>query len=130
MEKRVVTAKTILYVYGTLRTGEKDNLSVTKGMLFDVGSFPALLLSGPDDKLTDVILERIETNRPLTDYDQYEGYYPSHPEHSLYIRREFLDGWIYEFNNPCDNLLQIPSGDWLKHCEQHNKGRLFNRLSG
>lgn len=119
---------TILYAYGTLRTGRTDNLTSIKGKLYDLGSFPGLRLSSPDCTST-VIIERIVTEKPIDIFDMYEGYNPNDPASSFYLRHRFQDGWIYEFN---DRLLDSPAiehGCWLKHCEEKGKGKLYGRFS-
>lgn len=97
----------IIYAYGTLRPGKGDTLKVA-GQLYDLGWFPGIKLGG----LGEVVCEKIEI-KDLSAIDAYEGYIPSDPENSLYIRRPFLDGYIYEYNREVDPLSRIKSGDWL-----------------
>ena len=124
--------KTILYVYGTLRSGGDENLSIVRGRLYDFGPYPGLDLSCPEEDKIDVIVERIESDRPLVAFDLYEGYDEHRPEHSLYLRRPYKDGWLYEYNNISrhPNAVLVESGDWLKHCSFNDKGKLYGRLSG
>ena len=64
-----------------------------------------------------VTCELIEvTDEELERLDRYEGYRPSDPDNSLYIRRKLDWGpFIYEYNDPFGNLSEkdiVPSGDW------------------
>lgn len=100
----------ILYVYGTLRPGTGETFR-EKGTMYDIsGSFPGVVLGG-DDEFT---CERVEV-RSLDAIDRYEGYYPDDPKNSLYIRRPFKDGFIYEFNREVRPEMLVQSGDWLVH---------------
>ena len=106
-----------LFVYGTLRPGEADTVLV-KGQLFDLGWFPGIILGGTDD----VVCEKIEVS-DWQAVDRYEGYDPSCPEMSLYIRRPIrisddCEGFIYEFNNQVNPVKRIFSGDWLDYTKE------------
>ena len=123
---------TVLYAYGTLRTGKQDaTLTTIRGRLFDLGSYPGLILNDPPHPdAVDVVLERIETDRRLDVFDLYEGYDPNEPTSSLYIRRQFLDGWVYEYNMSLfGHYRPIPSGDWLEHIKEKDVSYpLFGRF--
>lgn len=103
-------------VYGTLRPGTARKVTVPAKM-FDLGAFPGVKLGEGR-----VVCELVEVDDDtLQDLDRYEGYYEEAPEHSLYVRRRFVDdeqgvdAWIYEYNEgPCDRSL-VPSGDWLEY---------------
>lgn len=102
----------ILYVYGTLRPGKAEIYRVV-GSLYDLGWFPGIKLDGANE----VICERIE----ITDWDavdRYEGFMPSEPENSLYIRRPFMDGFIYEYNQEAHRAQRVVTGDWLDYTSQ------------
>jgi len=102
-----------LYVYGTLRPNTGETVEVS-GVLYDLGHFPGIRLGGPGK----VVCEKIEIPDE-TRFDQYEGYFPDDHEASLYIRRPFMDGFIYEFNRfPVSDDKIIHSGDWLEHKKQ------------
>lgn len=102
-------------VYGTLRPGLGETVQVP-GKLYDLGWYPGIKLG--DDPDTSVTCEVIEVdNVRLEKLDSYEGYVPSSPEQSLYLRT-YLDqfgAWIYVYNSSVDNYEAIESGDWLQH---------------
>lgn len=101
-----------VYVYGTLRPNRGDTVFIP-GKMYDLGWFPGVLLE-PEDSPNKVVAEvlRVDDGR-LAELDRYEGYRPHDHEHSLYIRRSFRDGWIYEYNQRVDNRVLIESGDWI-----------------
>lgn len=111
-----------VYAYGTLRPGLNHHVVLVKGELYDLGWFPGIKLGGADD----VVCERIEV-QDLGHVDRYEGYYESDPGQSLYIRRPFLDGWIYEFNGKTNPIKRIMSGDWLDY-RQEKRGQNGGRF--
>lgn len=99
----------ILYVYGTLRPGTGP-VELVEGQMFNLGWFPGIVLGMPGT----ISCERVEVES-LIPFDLYEGYDPSDLSSSLYIRRPYKDGWIYEFNGNFDLNSRIESGDWLEH---------------
>lgn len=118
---------TVLYVYGTLRTGKADaNICKVKGRLYDLGSFPGLHL---DDNGGDVILERIETEKPISMFDLYEGYNEDEPKKSLYLRVPFRDGWLYTYNDLMSDTRLIKSGDWIEYATSTNKYSPYGRYN-
>jgi gamma-glutamylcyclotransferase (GGCT)/AIG2-like uncharacterized protein YtfP len=107
----------IVYVYGTLRPGKVADTTRIHGTIYDIGSFPGIVLDGEDRK-GEVTVERITVDDDkLASLDRYEGYYADDEEHSLYIRRRFRDGWIYVWNRSIEGYPKIEGGDWLIHTE-------------
>lgn len=102
----------ILYVYGTLRPWGPNTIKIP-GQLFDLGRFPGVKLDLPGE----VVCEKIEV-KDWSAIDRYEGYYPEDHEGSLYIRRPFMDGFIYEFNRDVDPEKRIEFGDWLVYTKE------------
>lgn len=103
-----------LYVYGTLRPGDKP-VQWFQGQMYSLGGFPGVKLGGLGLFATEVI--EVED---FARFDRYEGYDENRPETSLYIRKPFPpenpDGFIYEFNGRVTDELrkkQVQSGDWL-----------------
>jgi len=117
----------ILYVYGTLRPGKNPTVEI-EGQMFDLGWFPGVKLGWPGK----IVCEPIE----VTDWgpiDRYEGYMPSDPANSLYIRRPLLvpygiNGWIYEFNREVNPIKRVLSGDWLEYTgkDKGSHGEVFH----
>ena len=113
-----------IFVYGTLMPGfsnyelylrdktEKGLPATTKGKMYDVGSFPAVV---DDDGNVKGYLIYIKSNyeKILKSLDELEGY--------LYERNiievsletgETEFAWIYHWVLSTDSLVEIPSGDW------------------
>jgi gamma-glutamylcyclotransferase (GGCT)/AIG2-like uncharacterized protein YtfP len=109
-----MSSKHIVYVYGTLRPGTNP-VEYVEGQLFNLGWFPGIVLGLPGL----VACERVEVN-DLHVLDLYEGYNPDNLSSSLYIRRPYKDGWIYEYNYDYDLASVITCGDWLKFTGQEH----------
>ena len=116
----------ILYTYGTLRPGNEDNIVLLPGLLYDLGWFPGIKLNPDSDKT--VVAERIIIN-DWNKVDAYEGYRQDDIPNSLFVRKPFLDGYVYEYNRPvCNSHRAIESGDWLEYTQEkrgHNDDRNF-----
>lgn len=111
----------IIYTYGTLRPGDTETVLVP-GELYDLGWFPGIKLGGRSL----VVCEKVEVH-DLDAVDKYEGYSPAYPDESLYIRRPYLDGFIYEFNGSVNPAKLVQSGDWLDYT-QERRGRNAGRI--
>lgn len=112
--------KHIVYVYGTLRPGGGATVRVP-GKLYDLGFCPGAVLYKKEhgDEVPLFVAERIEvTDDQLARLDTYEGYNPDRESSSLYIRKAFRDGWVYEYNFDVKDINWILSGDWLRHKKQ------------
>ncbi len=96
----------ILYTYGTLRPGGPNTVTIP-GKLYDLGWFPGLVMGQGE-----VVAEKIEVE-DWARVDRYEGYHPDDHEGSMYIRRPFLDGFIYEYNRRVSEDKLVECGDWL-----------------
>jgi gamma-glutamylcyclotransferase (GGCT)/AIG2-like uncharacterized protein YtfP len=66
----------------------------------------------------------LDTDAVLSALDEIEGYRPSEPDASLYMRQElpvtFDDGrtapvWVYLYNAPLGKAQRIESGDYLEY---------------
>jgi len=110
-----------LYVYGTLMTGKGERVKVP-GLLYDLGWFPGAKISTPECGREFVAEIREVTDVELKSIDRYEGYYEDAPDASLYIRKPYLDGWIYEYNRTPSPDRLIESGDWLQHKSDKKAG--------
>lgn len=128
-----------LFVYGTLLSKtshpmaellqkysiSKESASF-KGRLYDVGSYPAAILSKNEtDQVLGEIYKLKKTDMIFNNLDKYEGFYPKRPQDSLFIRKEVTvqplehdnkrTAWIYLYNRTVDNLRHIPGGDYLEY---------------
>lgn len=118
-----------VYVYGTLRPGGPETVMVP-GRLYSLGSFPGIVLESPSDEGSFVTCEVVEVDdERLASLDMYEGYRENDPKGSLYLRKPYLDGFIYVYNYP-DHLREdrlIKDGDWLIFRDQE-RGSAASRL--
>jgi gamma-glutamylcyclotransferase (GGCT)/AIG2-like uncharacterized protein YtfP len=125
-----------VFFYGTLmagfdrrrRAGIDDKLTyVERGSieaaLFDLGIYPAAVPS-PGGRVWGEVYEMSDVDIVLAALDDIEGFTPSDPDRSLYIRRETgvtLPGgqaeqaWAYFYNAPLGQAQRILSGDYLQH---------------
>ena len=91
----------------------------TKGTLFDIGDYPALIPDGDNDIKGEVYEVNCET---LTQCDLLEGYDVDNPN-SLYIREiiavkinnKMIRSYIYYSNFDLSNYSEITSGDYVKN---------------
>jgi gamma-glutamylcyclotransferase (GGCT)/AIG2-like uncharacterized protein YtfP len=124
------------FFYGTLMAGFDrrrragiDNKMTYRGRgaitaaLFDLGIYPAAVPS-TDGRVWGEVYEFCEVDAVLAALDDIEGYSPSDPDRSLYIRRSVpvtledgrpVNAWVYFYNAPLGAAPRIPSGDYLAH---------------
>lgn len=131
------------FVYGTLRQGEvrwhviehlvtaSESAALPGAQLYTVGSWPFIVLN-EDDTENKVVGEVItvddkDLQQLLMTLDGIEGYYPSSPDGSLFIRKELdvitdtgetVRAWVYVGGTELRlaargrRYRQIDSGDW------------------
>lgn len=128
----------LVFFYGTLmtpfnRTGRRglDQHLEFKGRgtieaaLFDLGIYPAAV-PATDGRVWGEVYEMTRPVVVLRALDEIEGYHPSEPEASLYMRRvcpvTMADGTgtevyasAYFYNAPLGRAERIASGDYLQH---------------
>ena len=125
----------LVFVYGTLRKGQRANhyLETSQFLdegrldgynIYDLGSYPGVKkYEGFPSRVKGEVYEVSSKWIPIL--DRYEGCRPNDPEQSLYLRAQVdvwlvnrlakvRDVWVYVYNNPVDHCQIIPSGDWLK----------------
>jgi gamma-glutamylcyclotransferase (GGCT)/AIG2-like uncharacterized protein YtfP len=128
----------LIFVYGTLRKDAAHELfhvlarnaafvgeAVVRGRLFNLGSYPGLVLSdGPAETVKGELYEIVHSKREavLDLLDHYEGCAPDDRQPHEY-RRELVEvstttganvqAWVYLLNRPTDGLEPIDSGDYL-----------------
>lgn len=103
-----------IYVYGTLRPAvSSPEQGIAKGWMYSLGGFPGVILPENEEDDAPYFVYDVREVDDLTAFDGYEGYLENDPENSLYIRKPFKDGWIYEYNREVSEDRLIESGDWL-----------------
>jgi gamma-glutamylcyclotransferase (GGCT)/AIG2-like uncharacterized protein YtfP len=123
---RTVIAKTSLVgVYGTLKKGYPNHRYLNQSklvdegwidgvQLYDLGPFPAAVKGGENP----VYVEVYEVNEDtLPRIDHLEGFNPSTPESSMYIRRqvstfEGIRCWVYFYNGDTSKYPVLADGVW------------------
>jgi gamma-glutamylcyclotransferase (GGCT)/AIG2-like uncharacterized protein YtfP len=126
----------LVFFYGTLMSGferagraridpklEPQGRGWIRAALFDLGIYPAAV-PADDARAWGEVHRMLDVPAVLAALDTIEGYRPSEPDASLYIRVEtpvtFEDGrvaqaWAYFYNAPLGRAQRIESGDYLEH---------------
>ena len=126
----------LVFFYGTLmagfdrrrRAGIDDKLTYRGrgsilAALFDLGIYPAAV-PAPDGRVWGEVYEMRDSETVLSALDDIEGFTPTHPDQSLYVRGQadvtLPDGtvsraWAYFYNAPLGQAPRIASGDYLEH---------------
>ncbi len=125
-----------IFVYGTLMAGfdRRRRAGIDTRMrfvgrgsiqaaLYDLGLFPAAI-PAPDRRVVGELYEVTDDPSVLAKLDEIEGFRPSEPDSSLYLRAQAAvtleDGrqqtaWVYFYNAPLGQGQLIESGDYLSH---------------
>src|SRR5271157_3862574 len=96
------------------------------GILYDLGDYPgAVLDSATDKRICGTVFQLPNDANVLPELDQYEGFYPSAPSASLFLRKRhpvrlsdgrILNCWIYEYNGKRTAAPVVPNGRYrAKH---------------
>lgn len=134
-----------LFVYGSLRKGFHNEAyqyifhyfhfvgdAAVKGLLYDLGPYPAAVPAGGDAKIIGELYEiknKDEYGYALAQLDDYEGVDPLEGE-TQYYRREPVEvfigdhtirAWIYWYNQPVEGYPLIESGDVLRYMQDKVK---------
>ncbi len=126
----------LVFFYGTLMSGfkrpgrarldpmlEPQGRGSIRAALFDLGIYPAAV-PDEDGRVWGEVHRMTNVEAVLAALDEIEGYRPSEPDQSLYMRVAtpvtFDDGhtaeaWTYFYNAPLGGAQRIPSGDYLDH---------------
>jgi gamma-glutamylcyclotransferase (GGCT)/AIG2-like uncharacterized protein YtfP len=130
--------KVYLFVYGTLRRGEPNEMSEIlanhgrlvgparfHGRLFLVDHYPGAVDSdAPNAWVYGEIYELRGNALLLHSLDKYEECGPEFAQPNLYRREKrtvvledgrTLDAWIYVYNRPIDGFPEIHSGDFVNY---------------
>jgi len=127
-----------LFVYGTLRrsiVSSKDirhllnheteslGMATVNGRLYNIGSYPGLILSNNPEEIVMGELYTIKNRRVvLSTFDQYEGCcepFPKPWEYQRTTAEVTTDGgdkvrsWLYTYQWDVNEKMRIPSGDYL-----------------
>jgi gamma-glutamylcyclotransferase (GGCT)/AIG2-like uncharacterized protein YtfP len=95
-----------------------------RAALFDLGIYPAAIPADDNSTVWGEVYETSDAQSVLGVLDEIEGYRPSEPDRSLYMRVltnvTLEDGrvekaWAYFYNAPLGQAQRIPSGDYLEH---------------
>jgi gamma-glutamylcyclotransferase (GGCT)/AIG2-like uncharacterized protein YtfP len=120
------------FVYGTLKQGQSNYPLVAeavravipatiRGRLYDVGPFPALAEGDEAVRGEVLLVEPTELPRLLTVLDALEGFVPSDPASSMYLRRVVtaapdaggeIAAYAYFYNRDPSGLRHLPGGEW------------------
>jgi gamma-glutamylcyclotransferase (GGCT)/AIG2-like uncharacterized protein YtfP len=135
-----------LFVYGTLRSGFHhpayqyisrhftllNNLAKAKGLLYDLGTYPA---AKPSNDEFYIVGELYRINHPdelswaFAQLDDYEGINTEPGQTALY-RREITtiyladhttEAWVYWYNGDVSQHPALDTGDLLAYLQQKNK---------
>jgi Uncharacterized conserved protein len=134
-----------LFVYGSLRSGfhhpaykyistyfELSGAAKAKGLLYDMGEYPAALPTNENHYLTGElyrIKNEEEFNWAFGQLDDYEGLHIEETETPLYRRsivdvyfnNEIVPAWIYWYNQSIIGKPLVASGDVLQYLQQKNQ---------
>lgn len=124
----------LLFVYGTLMRGLGEDVQAKvratfigegtiRARLYDLGEYPGAKLAGnrSDNSVKGELYRLHDPAHAVAVLDEYEGYFPSDPRGSLFIRelvpvtlknREKRRAWTYLYNRPVDDSRVIPSGNY------------------
>ena len=92
--------------------------------LFDLGIYPGAIPAEDDSRVWGEVYETSDALSVLSVLDEIEGFRPSEPDRSLYMRVltgvTLEDGrveqaWTYFYNAPLGRAQRIVSGDYLEH---------------
>lgn len=128
-----------IFVYGSLRRdfssparevlddyAEFISEATYQGSLYKIDWFPGVVPSDDkDDIVHGEVYKIIDREEVLSKLDQYEGCSLSDPKPHAFVRKEVqvksngddITAWIYLFDLPVDDMVQIRSGDYLKYEE-------------
>jgi gamma-glutamylcyclotransferase (GGCT)/AIG2-like uncharacterized protein YtfP len=97
---------------------------IIRAALFDLGLYPAATPADDGSIVRGEVYEMLDSAAVLAALDEIEGYQPSEPARSLYVR-ELIDvsldygrvekAWVYFYNAPLGRAHRIESGDYLEH---------------
>jgi gamma-glutamylcyclotransferase (GGCT)/AIG2-like uncharacterized protein YtfP len=125
-----------IFVYGSLRKrfssparvvldhhAEYVGEAAFRGKLYEIDWYPGVIPSkDQNDLVHGEVYKMTNPEEVLSKLDQYEGCLPMDPKPHAFVRKQAqvsLEGgevtaWIYLYDLSVEDLVQIPSGDYLK----------------
>ena len=139
-----VATPRFLFVYGTLREGfdslenwqsrvqaEFVGRGKIQGRLYDLGAYPAVIRAASEHLVRGEVYRLRDPANAADVLDEYEGFFPLHPERSLFVRavtsvvtddgRE-KEAWVYFYNGQVDASKLISSGDYRSKSKPRSAG--------
>ena len=106
----------------TVRRFRRVGRGFVRGKLYDLGAYPGAILSrGGGPTVVGQVFELPDDPGVLTRLDDYEGFDPSRPQGSLFVRKRCLvrlnNGqklacWIYTYNRPLGTARPLAGGNY------------------
>ena len=126
----------LLFVYGTLRSGFTNTfrqlmesqssflgMGTIRGLLYDLGSYPGLILSNASDEIVYGEVYQIHHPSLIKELDLYENY-RRNDSSSLFLRSvrpivmkdgRSVEAIVYSYNKSVDNAIRIGQGDYYAY---------------
>ena len=107
----------------TVRKLKRVGRGFIRGQLFDLGEYPAAILTRRGPPISGQVFEVPDSPEILNRLDEYEGFDPSKPESSLFVRKrryaQLEDGrkvlcWVYAYNGSLRAARVLESGDYSR----------------
>ncbi|HKN37348.1 MAG TPA: gamma-glutamylcyclotransferase family protein [Terriglobales bacterium] len=105
----------------TVRRLRRVGRGSVQGQLYDLGQYPGAILSRGGPMVVGQVFELPDDPGVLTQLDEYEGFDPSRPRGSLFVRKrclvrlnngEKLACWIYTYNRPLGQARPLAGGNY------------------
>ena len=139
-----VATQPFLFVYGTLMQGfdslenwqsrvqaEFVGRGKIQGRLYDLGRYPGAIRAASEHLVRGEVYKLRNPANALDILDEYEGFFPLHPERSSFVRavtsvvmddgRE-KEAWVYFYNGPVDESKLIAGGDYRSKSKPRSAG--------
>src|SRR5579859_263506 len=93
----------------TVRKLRRVGPGFIRGQLFDLGDYPGAILTRSGPPIKGLVFEIPDAPEILERLDEFEGFDPSNPESSLFVRKrrhaQLENGrrvfcWVYAYNGP------------------------------
>jgi gamma-glutamylcyclotransferase (GGCT)/AIG2-like uncharacterized protein YtfP len=107
----------------TVRRFRRVGRGFVRGKLYDLGEYPGAILSRGGPMVVGQVFELPDDPGVLTRLDDYEGFDPSRPQGSLFVRKRCLvrlnNGhklacWIYTYNRPLGAARPLAGGTYSR----------------